>query len=96
MKRNLQKTFGLTSSQRVLLALVEHGCMREEAYAWVQQDAFQAWDNGHDFIEVVSADARVLKYLTKEEIQGLFDLKYHLQHVDDIFRRLGLELGLDR
>jgi adenylosuccinate lyase len=66
LKRNLQKTFGLTSSQRVLLALVEHGCMREEAYTWVQQDAFQAWDKGIDFIEVVS-------------------------HVDDIFRRLGLE-----
>ena len=90
MKRNLQKTYGLTSSQRVLLALVEHGCMREEAYAWVQQDAFQAWDQGLDFIEVVSADTRVINYLTKEEIQGLFDLKYHLGHVDDIFRRLGL------
>jgi len=93
MKRNLQKTFGLTSSQRVLLALVEHGCMREEAYAWVQQDAFHAWDHGIDFIEVVSADVRVVNYLTKEEIQGLFDLKYHLGHVDDIFRRLGLEKG---
>lgn len=91
MKRNLQKTFGLMSSQRVLLALVEHGCMREEAYAWVQQDAFQAWDNEIDFIEVVSADARVVNYLTKQEIQSLFDLKYHLKHVDDIFRRLGLE-----
>ena len=91
MKRNLQRTFGLTSSQRVLLALVEHGCMREEAYTWVQQDAFQAWDHGLDFIEVVSADARVLNYLSKEEIQGLFDIKYHLGHVDDIYKRLGLE-----
>ena len=91
MRRNLQKTFGLTSSQRVLLALVEHGCMREEAYAWVQQDAFAAWDNGQDFIDVVSADERVLNYLSKEEIAGLFDLKYHLQHVDYIFKRLGLE-----
>ena len=91
MKRNLQRTFGLTSSQRVLLALVEHGCMREEAYSWVQQDAFQAWDHGLDFIEVVSADNRVLNYLSKEEIQGLFDLKYHLGHVNDIYKRLGLE-----
>ena len=91
MRRNLQKTYGLTSSQRVLLALVEHGCMREEAYAWVQQDAFAAWDKGQDFIDVVSADDRVANYLSKEEIAGLFDLKYHLQHVDDIFRRLGLE-----
>lgn len=91
MKRNLYKTFGLTSSQRVLLALVEHGCMREEAYTWVQQDAFRAWENGIDFIEVISADARIVNYLTAEEIQGLFDLKYHLGHIDDIFTRLGLE-----
>jgi adenylosuccinate lyase len=91
MKRNLQKTYGLTSSQRVLLALVEHGCMREEAYAWVQQNAFQAWDQGKDFIEVVSKDERISKYLTQEEIKGLFDLSYHLQHVDDIFKRMGLE-----
>lgn len=91
MKRNLQKTYGLTSSQRVLLALVEHGCMREEAYAWVQQDAFSAWDKGLDFIDVITADDRVTRYLNKEEIAGLFDLKYHLQHVDYIFKRLGLE-----
>jgi len=91
MKRNLQKTFGLTSSQRVLLALVEHGCMREEAYAWVQQDAFEAWDHGKDFIEVVLGDSRVAKYLTKEEIMSLFDINYHLQHIDDIYKRLGLE-----
>ncbi|MBP1760360.1 MAG: Adenylosuccinate lyase, partial [Firmicutes bacterium] len=65
--------------------------MREEAYAWVQQNAFQAWDHGKDFIEVVSEDTRVLNYLSKEEIQGLFDLKYHLHHVDDIFRRLKIE-----
>lgn len=90
MKKNLHKTFGLTSSQRVLLALVEHGCMREEAYAWVQQDAFQAWDHGQDFIEVLTEDSRILNYLTKEKIQGLFDVKYHLRHVDDIFRRIKL------
>lgn len=91
MKRNLQRTFGLTSSQRVLLALVERGCMREEAYAWVQQDAFKAWEAGQDFIAVVSADERVLNYMPKEDIQGLFDLNYHLSHVDDVFKRLGLE-----
>ncbi|WP_088227217.1 adenylosuccinate lyase [Desulfosporosinus sp. FKB] len=91
MKRNLQKTYGLTSSQRVLLALVEHGCMREEAYAWVQQDAFQAWDQGKDFIEVVSQDTRIGNYLTEKDLHSLFDLSYHLQHVDDIFKRLGLE-----
>lgn len=90
MQRNLQKTFGLTSSQRVLLALVEKGCMREEAYAWVQQDAFQAWEEELDFIDVVSGDERILRFLPQEEIKGLFDVSYHLKHVDEIFTRLGL------
>jgi len=91
MQRNLQKTFGLTSSQRVLLALVEKGCMREDGYAWVQQAAFKAWEEGEDFIEVVLADQRIMNYLSKVEIEALFDWSYHLKNIDFIFTRLGLE-----
>ena len=90
MERNLEKTYGFTSSQRVLLALVERGCMREEAYAWVQQAAFQAWEQGRDFREIISSDERVLGYFSKEEVLSLFDWNYHLKHVDYIFKRLGL------
>jgi adenylosuccinate lyase len=90
MQKNLQKTYGLTSSQRVLLALVEKGCMREEAYKWVQQAAFKAWDEGRDFRDVIQENTRVMEYLKEEEINSLFDWNYHLKHIDDVFQRLGL------
>lgn len=90
MMKNLLETYGLTSSQRVLLALVEKGCMREEAYKWVQHAAFEAWESGRDFQEVIQENQRVMQYLDKEEINALFDWSYHLKHVDDVFRRLGL------
>jgi adenylosuccinate lyase len=90
MKRNLLKTYGLTSSQRVLLALVEKGCMREEAYKWVQQAAFKAWEDGRDFREVIKENSFVMEYMKNEEIDALFNWSYHLKHIDDVFRRLGL------
>lgn len=90
MQKNLLKTYGLTSSQRVLLALVEKGCMREEAYKWVQQAAFKAWEEGRDFREVIQENQSVMNYLKQEEISVLFDWSYHLKHIDDVFRRLGL------
>ncbi len=90
MKKNLLETYGLTSSQRVLLALVEKGCMREEAYKWVQQAAFKAWEEGSDFREVIQENPSVMHYLKPEEISALFDWSYHLKHIDDVFRRLGL------
>ena len=90
MQKNLLKTYGLTSSQRVLLALVEKGCMREEAYKWVQQAAFKAWEEGRDFREVIQENQSVMNYLKQEEISVLFDWSYHLKHIDDVFQRLGL------
>ena len=90
MEKNLAKTYGLTSSQRILLALVEQGCMRETAYAWVQENAFKAWEQEEDFRDVVSKDERITQYLSKDKIEELFDISYHLKHIDDIFSRLGL------
>lgn len=90
MQKNLLRTYGLTSSQRILLVLVEKGCMREEAYKWVQQAAFKAWEEGRDFREVIQENQRVMEYLKQEEINALFDWNYHLKHIDDVFQRLGL------
>jgi adenylosuccinate lyase len=90
MQKNLLKTYGLTSSQRVLLALVDKGCMREEAYKWVQQAAFKAWEEDRDFRVVIQENQQVMNYLKQEEIDSLFDWNYHLKHVDDVFRRVGL------
>lgn len=90
MRENLLKTYGLTSSQRVLLALVDKGCMREEAYRWVQQAAFTAWEAGRDFREVIQENSQVIEILSTEEINSLFDWSYHFKHIDDIFKRLDL------
>ena len=90
MKRNMGRTFGLIYSQRILLALIDKGLVREEAYDTVQPLAMQAWDEQVQFRTLVDASEKITSYLTKEELDHCFDYNYHLQHVDMIFERLGL------
>ncbi|SFQ97205.1 adenylosuccinate lyase [Desulfoscipio geothermicus] len=90
MKKNLEKTHGLIFSQRVLLALVDHGLTREKAYALVQRNAMQTWNTGADFRQLLLDDAEVMDILSEKEINELFDFGYHLKHVDDIYKRFGL------
>ncbi|QSB11110.1 adenylosuccinate lyase [Lysinibacillus fusiformis] len=90
MKRNMDRTFGLIYSQRILLALIDKGLVREEAYDTVQPLAMQAWDEQVQFRALVDASEKITSYLTKEELDDCFDYNYHLQHVDMIFERLGL------
>ncbi|WP_286925700.1 MULTISPECIES: adenylosuccinate lyase [Lysinibacillus] len=90
MKRNMGRTFGLIYSQRILLALIDKGLVREEAYDTVQPLAMQAWDEQVQFRTLVDASEKITSYLTKEELDECFDYNYHLQHVDMIFERLGL------
>ncbi|MFJ7732444.1 adenylosuccinate lyase [Lysinibacillus sp. NPDC097231] len=90
MKRNMGRTFGLIYSQRILLALIDKGLVREEAYDTVQPLAMQAWDEQVQFRTLVDASDKITSYLTKEELDECFDYNYHLQHVDMIFERLGL------
>ncbi|MET4563207.1 adenylosuccinate lyase [Lysinibacillus parviboronicapiens] len=90
MKRNMGRTFGLIYSQRILLALIDKGLVREEAYDTVQPLAMQAWDEQVQFRTLVDASEKITAYLTKEELDECFDYNYHLQHVDMIFDRLGL------
>lgn len=91
MRRNLEATHGLVFSQRVLLALVNKGVLRETAYAWVQRNALQAWQTRQPFKELVLKDQDIMSRLDPKEVEGLFDYDYHLRHVDYIFRRAGLE-----
>ncbi len=93
MRQNLELTGGLIFSQKVLLALVEKGLKREEAYAIVQGLAMEAWRGGPTFIERVAADERVRRYLSPEELAAGFAYTDHLKHVEEIFTRVGL--GLD-
>ncbi|MFC3885438.1 adenylosuccinate lyase [Bacillus songklensis] len=90
MKRNMERTFGLIYSQRVLLALIDKGMTREEAYDTVQPKAMEAWEKQVPFRSLVEAEERITSRLTKEEIDDCFDYTYHLKNVDMIFERLGL------
>jgi adenylosuccinate lyase len=90
MKRNMEKTHGLIFSQQVLLALIEKGLSREEAYDTVQPKAMEAWERKVSFKNLISADKKVRNLLSEEEIDACFDPQYHLKHVDAIFEKLGL------
>lgn len=90
MKRNMDSTLGLIYSQRVLLALIDKGLARETAYDTVQPLAMQAWETQTAFRTFVDADEQVTSLLSKEELDDCFDYNYHIQHVDMIFERLGL------
>ncbi|PRX38988.1 adenylosuccinate lyase [Planifilum fimeticola] len=90
MKRNMERTFGLIYSQRVLLTLIDKGLKREEAYDRVQRLAMRAWEEQRPFRPLVEADEVISEVLTPEEIADCFDYRYHLKHVDTLFRRLGL------
>nr|WP_245527925.1 adenylosuccinate lyase [Ammonifex degensii] len=90
MQRNLEHTRGLVFSQRVLLKLVEKGLSREEAYRLVQRNAMAAWEKEVSFKELLLQDEEVGRYLRPEEIEELFDYRYFLRHLDEIYQRFGL------
>ncbi len=88
MRQNLDRLGGLIHSQRVLLALTQAGLSREESYELVQRNAVKVWDEGADFRDVLAADAEVARLLPAADLDALFDLGYHLKHVDTIFDRV--------
>lgn len=90
MKANMEKTGGLIFSQRVLLALVDKGVVREDAYRWVQRNAMARWLEGADFKTNVTNDPDIKQYLSPAEIEECFDASYHLRHIDTIMARFGL------
>lgn len=90
MKRNMDSTLGLIYSQRVLLTLIDKGMAREAAYDTVQPCAMEAWENQTHFRKIVEANDTITSQLSKEELDDCFDYNHHLQQVDMIFNRLGL------
>ncbi|WP_394122042.1 adenylosuccinate lyase [Planococcus donghaensis] len=90
MKRNMDSTLGLIYSQRVLLTLIDKGMAREAAYDLVQPCAMEAWENQTHFRKIVEADDTITAKLSKEDLDDCFDYNHHLQQVDMIFNRLGL------
>ena len=88
IKANLDKLNGLIYSQRILLMLTQKGVSREDSYDIVQKNASKSWDNQSDFKEVILSDKGIMEILTKEEIDDLFSLDYHLKNVDYIFKNV--------
>jgi adenylosuccinate lyase len=93
MRENLDRSYGLVYSQRVLLALADAGLARQAAYELVQRNAMRAWDERRPFLECLEADAEVIRHVTPEALKACFDPGWYLRHVDDVFRRAGLAGG---
>jgi len=90
MKANMNRTYGLIYSQRLLLKLIESGLSREAAYDLVQPLTAQAWDQQTQFRPLVEANAEITQRLTPAQIDDAFYYHYHLRRVDFIFNRLVL------
>jgi len=90
MRANLDKTLGLVFSQRLMLALVNKGVLREEAYRWVQRNSMQAWAERVPLKELVARDEDITRRLDKREIDSIFDYSHYTRYVDYIFARSGL------
>jgi len=88
MKENMARSYGLYTSQRVMLALIEKGLDRESAYSIVQKNAMKSWKAGIQFKKLLLKDKEVKRYLTAKDIMNIFDLKYYLKNVDYIFKRV--------
>ena len=92
MLKNLHKTGGLIFSQEVLLALVKKGATREDAYAMVQRNAMQVWDEQKDFKKLLKDDQEIIPLLNEDEIDNLFNLKKVMININKIYKRLELEI----
>ena len=90
MAENLDKSYGLVYSQRVLLKLTDAGLARQVAYEIVQRNAMRAWRERRSFLELLAAEPEVSGRLTADELKACFDPAWYLRHVDAIFKRIGL------
>ncbi len=93
MLKNLNQFGGLVFSQRLLLVLTQKEVSREESYKVVQKNAMLAWESYGSkdpliFEELVKKDEFITSTLTKKEIEDIFDLKYHIKNIDNIFKRV--------
>jgi len=90
MKKNLELTKGLVFSQRVMLALIDKGLSRQQAYKLVQRNSMKSWQGNKDFLKLLKADGEITTLLPPSELEAIFDYNFYLRYVDEIFKRLGL------
>lgn len=90
MIENLNLTFGLIHSQKVLLELAKRGIQRQTAYVIVQRNAMRTWDEKKPFLESLCEDEELLSYISKEELEKLFSYEKVFESVDYIFKKCGI------
>ncbi len=88
MLKNIELSYGLYNSQRVLLALVEKGLTREQAYKIVQSNAMKSWKEGKPFMELLLKDKTIKKYFKDDEIKSIFELNYYTRNINHIYKRV--------
>src|SRR5208283_1463086 len=88
MLSNLNMTNGVIFSQMVLLALIEKGMTREDAYTIVQKNAMKSWHEGVEFKELLERDDAIKKYLQGKELAEIFNINNFLKNLDFIFNRV--------
>lgn len=88
MEKNLQSMRGLVFSQQALIKLASHGIQRQKAYEMVQRNAMLVWDTGSDLKSLLLEDQEIRSFLSREEIEEIFNLDYHFKHVEEIFNRV--------
>jgi adenylosuccinate lyase len=88
MTENLNKTKGLIFSQQLLLKLAGKGLERQSAYVMVQRNAMKVWETGQEFKDLIMEDQEIGAHLSRTEIEKIFDLDYHVKHVNNIFERV--------
>ncbi|MFC1594353.1 adenylosuccinate lyase [Candidatus Omnitrophota bacterium] len=90
MIANLTKTKGAIYSQRILVELMNKGVPRTAAYDAIQRCALQTWQSTFEFKDLLSRDRKIRRYLSQDELDTCFNVKYYLKHVDKIFKKVGL------
>ncbi|MCL2140726.1 MAG: adenylosuccinate lyase [Dehalococcoidia bacterium] len=90
MQKGLETTHGLVFSQRVMLALIDKGVSRHEAYKLTQQIAMQSWENNKQYLALLKQDQDVMRLISEKELADIFKYDFYTTHIDEIFTRLGL------
>ncbi|RLB43427.1 MAG: adenylosuccinate lyase [Deltaproteobacteria bacterium] len=88
MAHNMNLTKGLIFSQQALMKLAEKGIERQKAYVMVQRNALKVWEGEDSFKDLILKDGEIMQYLDTKDVEEIFDINYHLKHVDHIFERV--------
>ncbi|MBF0710191.1 MULTISPECIES: adenylosuccinate lyase [unclassified Gemella] len=88
MKENINKTYGVIFSQRIMLKLIEKGISRERAYDTVQPKAMHAWENKIFFKDLLLKDEEIMKYITVDELDDCFNYQYHISSLEEVYERV--------